>query len=473
MQIFVRLNTAVLLGTAALLVGCSWGRPTGFIAVEETITARGGLGENGIFHDALYNPESVGLTFPGYIVALDKGRRGSVLGSAALPAASEDDRWGVHYFKQRLHGDPKVHYISHIVQSTGSSFGAGNCVLYSIYGKWGNAGQHRALPGDYKDEEHEANCQDFTQGRPSEAFGDSWLALDTFGREIAAHKHKYTHVVVAVMGWNTPQIEAVRNYNALVSQLKRASGKDDFRPLFVGITWASTWTSSWVEPATRLFSYPSKADDADEVGLTWMGEVLNILSRNTSNLPKIAIGHSFGARALMSALCTGSKISNESVSERQPRHPSVNKPLPEWDLFIGWQPAFSINRFTPSGSLDGFKYTEECNKSLKAIAFTASAHDEAVTSSFWVEMAGAKSSWDTVCEKRLQVTLRTKCIPSSQLLSTGRFDYKADKGQLTYMDASNIVWFNHPNTGGGAHSDIYRPVHGRLSYSLIRNVARD
>ena len=33
------------------------------------------------------------------------------------------------------------------------------------------------------------------------------------------------------------------------------------------------------------------------------------------------------------------------------------------------------------------------------------------------------------------------------------------------------VWFNQPNTGGGAHSDVYRAVHGRISWEAITKLA--
>ncbi|EOV8180916.1 hypothetical protein ACOIQQ_005466, partial [Raoultella planticola] len=43
----------------------------------------------------------------------------------------------------------------------------------------------------------------------------------------------------------------------------------DFRPLVIGITWPSYWSTGLV----NVVSYPNKANDADELGLIWLNKI--------------------------------------------------------------------------------------------------------------------------------------------------------------------------------------------------------
>jgi len=440
----------------ALAAGCSTSRPTGYAHTEARLGTRGGLiGETGLFHDVLYNPESVALQFPGYIVGLDKGRRASVAGEGFQPPAENDlDQWGMVLYKRSLKQDPKLHYVSHIVKNTGKQFGEGNCIFYSVYDHWGTrpASVARSPAGS-----EPPRCPD-ARSIAKPPYQASHDALDLLSRELAEiDPDSYTHLLVVVMGWNTAQIEAVLNFNSIAAHIRAAADKpENFRPLFIGITWASLWSSSWLEPAVRLASYPGKAHDADEVGLGWLGTALDsIASTVPTGKPKIAIGHSFGARALSSALC-----GYPALTRTSPR------PAPRWDLFIGWQPAVSINRFRDEGSLDGFTYEDGC-KTVKTILFTASEHDKAAGGGFWADMIGSGESWRRFCNGESKGFKRPiNCIAADKLRADS-IEVSLRLGNLNYLDAKNIVWFNQPNTGGGSHSDIYRAVHGRLSWLSI------
>ncbi|WP_156472902.1 hypothetical protein [Pseudorhodoferax sp. Leaf265] len=452
--------TAVV--SAAMLVGCA-GRPTGYLSIEERITARGGVGENGVFHDALYNPEAIALQFPGYIVGLDKGRRASVLNGAELPPDDPSDSEGLKKVKSRVKGDPKVHYVSHVLRSSGQPFGQGNCTLYSMYGKWGNAAD--ADPSDLSETPGEPCKSRYVVGSADRAFQDSRLAIgalqEEIGQQLASGKANYTHLLVVVMGWNTEQIEAVRNFNSVVSHIKTASREADFRPLFIGVTWSSSWSANWFEPAVKGISYVAKAHDADEVGATWIAEILDAVRPHVPlNMPMIAIGHSFGSRTLVSALCAGSAF--KSAKDRQPRR--------SWDLFIAWQGAFSIHRMEKDGSGDGFSYQENCQNDVRSIVMTASQHDKANDQAFWADMAGSIKSWRETCPPEGGLAGNGfHCISSRSVRNTSIAALPLDGHAVTYLDASNVVFFNQPNTGGGAHSDIYRAVHGRLNWQLIQS----
>lgn len=446
-----------------VVVGCGH-RPTGYQTIEESVTTRGGFAgilENGVFHDVLYNPESVALTFPGYIVGLDKGRHRDVGGDAVYPDPDEPAEPGLQRVKRRMRDEPKLHYVSHIVRNEGKPFGEGNCILYSIYGGWGLTPQG-ALAGD-----RPGTCSESPPliGEYTSAQAYSWRALASFREElrravtINEGTHGYSHVVLVVMGWNTPQIEAVRNFNAITAQIKRAAGSNYFKPLFVGVTWPSVWTAQWLDPAIKLFSYTAKANDADEVGTIWISQIADILRETApKNAQLVAIGHSFGARAVFSAICSRNVWGTTSVENRK------------WDTLIGWQPAFSINRFAEGGSGDGFEYGHECLDRAETIVLTASENDAAVGSAIWVNMIGSYESWKEFCapeviEKRS--TSGPNCIAGDQVTADSVSKLPILRGRLNYLDASAIVHFNQPNTGGGAHSDIYRSVHGELNWRAM------
>jgi hypothetical protein len=469
------------LAAVAALTACGT-RPTGFHAVERELPTRGGLvGDTGMFHDIVYNPESIALSFPGYIIGVDKARRSHVREPQALAdftRETENDEWGITLFKRRLARDPKLHYISHIVRNEGRRFGEGNCLLFTIYRHWGAPDPTgKSLPAEERDHDLEDNAgcdrRPPTYGEYSKAFDGSRTALEVLRDELKK-KSGYTHALVVVMGWNTPQIEAVRNYNAIASHIRAAAAAEGkpFEPLFIGLTWSSTWSSQWVDAAVKALSYPAKADDADEVGLTWLAESLaQVRSVIPHGIPTVAIGHSFGARSLASALCKGSQI--KVTASGQPQPAAASQP---WDLFIGWQPAVSIHRFSASGSADGFRYVDGC-PGVRSIFFTASRHDEAVDTNFWADFLGSEKSWRSACDtdKRLAnpvtLTRKVNCLELRRNGGGKTLPLALRAGEINYVDSSDAVWFNQPNTGGGAHSDVYRAVHGRISWEAITKLA--
>lgn len=472
----VSVTRVLLIVTAVVMSACS-SQPTGYQDIESTLSTRGGWAtENGLFHDVVYNPESIGLTFPGYIVGLDKGDHGVVLGGAVLPEIRDGDTPAVSDFKARLRTQPKLHYISHVVRNTGERYGKGNCLLYSVYRDWGgtSSGQFSENDGD-----RNFGCNETFPifGKPGKAFPNSWIALDALRSDLKASlaTKRYTHAIVIVMGWNTPQTEAIRNFNSILSHLHRAATdtRTEFNPLVVGVTWASMWSAKWAEPMVALLSYRNKADDADEIGLSWLAEVVRIVQETTAgSIPSIAIGHSFGARALATALCAGSQISPTDAGADP--HASQAKEPVSWNLFIGWEGAFSIGRFAPGGATDGFTYAKQCGDYVGAIVLTSSKHDTAVTKSMWADTAGSAKVYRKFCADRVEAAdyrgLKVKCIGANQLTAEGTHDFVFEAGAVNYVDASNIVIFNQPNTGGGAHSDVFRPIHGRFSWAAIRSL---
>ena len=464
-----RIFAILCIGNISLfLTGCFGGRPTGYFEEESAITTRGGLGENGVFHDIIYNPEAIALNFPGYIVGLDKGRRHAV-GYVEIHPDSNlkdlkdlKDQRGMRNIKERMRSDPKIHYISHIVRDEGKSYGQDNCLLYTMYSQWGsskiNAGDAPAKMC--------FNNQENT-GKPQTAQVDSSKALNLLTIELQRaikdkelkDGHGYTHVIVASMGWNTPQIEAIQNFNSIASHLKNAAGISRFEPLFIGVTWPSVWSSKWLDPLIKFASYKAKANDADEVGAIWISEIIDrIKFVAPPEAMLVGIGHSFGARAMFSAICGESTSDKARLSKRK------------WNTLIGWQSAFSINRFTVNGSGDGFSYSKGCLDKVDTIVLTASEYDAAVNSAFWADMAGSRDQWKEICSgllterSKIKLDGKINCVISD---SDRNSEIDIRRGYINYIDASKIVLLSQPNTGGGAHSDIYRAVHGKLNWKAM------
>lgn len=450
------------------LTGCFGGRPTGYFKEETAITTRGGFGENGVFHDIIYNPEAIALNFPGYIVALDKGRHHAVGVNAIYPEKSSKDQPGIRRVKERMRSDPKMHYISHIVRNEGNLYGKGNCLLYTMYSQWGNSD---ADAGDAPANMCAENLS--AVGKSQTAQIDSWKALELFATELqqaivtkkSRDGHSYTHVIVVSMGWNTPQIEAIQNFNSIISHLKTASGTSRFEPLFVGITWPSVWSSKWLDPLIKIASYKAKANDADEVGTIWITEIIDLVKLAAPReTVLVGIGHSFGARAMFSSICSAGVWGKEQKTNRK------------WNTLIGWQSAFSINRFiydenrfTNAGFGDGFRYANGCLDKVDTIILTSSANDEAINTAFWADMTGSHDQWEAVCGKSITIKLdgKTNCVPSDAVRGSNLSSLTLKHGHINYIDVSQIVFFSQPNTGGGAHSDIYRAVHGKLNWKAI------
>ncbi|MEC5214888.1 hypothetical protein RCH06_003459 [Polaromonas sp. CG_9.5] len=462
-----RIFAILCIGNVSLfLTGCFGGRPTGYFQEESAITTRGGFGENGVFHDIIYNPEAIALNFPGYIVGLDKGRRHAVGNGVIYPDSNLEDQRGMRNIKERMRSDPKIHYISHVVRDEGKPYGQDNCLIYTMYSQWGsskiNAGDAPAKMC-FKDQ---ANT-----GKSQTAQVDSYKALDLLTTELqqtikdkkSKDGHGYTHVIVASMGWNTPQIKAIQNFNSIVPHLKNAAGKSRFEPLFIGVTWPSVWSSQWLDPLIKFASYKAKANDADEVGTIWISEIIDrIKFVAPPETMLVGIGHSFGARAMFSAICGESISGKARLSKRK------------WNTLIGWQSAFSINRFTENGSGDGFSYSKGCLDKVDTIVLTASEYDTAVNSAFWADMAGSRDQWKEVCSgllkegNKIKINGKVNCItsdPDKKSESESEIDIK--RGYINYVDASKIVLLSQPNTGGGAHNDIYRAVHGKLNWKAI------
>jgi hypothetical protein len=270
-----------------------------------------------------------------------------------------------------------------------------------------------------------------------------------------------------VMGWNTSQIEAYRNFNSLMGNLRKAVGDVPFRPLFIGFTWPSLWSNPWLDPLWKGFSYRTKANDADELGLSWLGVLLRDVvarakTRQGKELRTVLIGHSFGARAGSMANCVGPAV-QRVASDHQPDPPAIGV-----DVMINLEPAYSINRFlTPKAGYfdEQIDYPPQCADRTR-VALTASSGDKAVKVQLIADMAADIAQYQRHCGTKPDPEFRcARAEPNGLLYSDTTGD-----GPVLYIDASELVRYATPGSAStsGAHNDIYRPDTGRLLWTLIQ-----
>ncbi|MFS2002084.1 hypothetical protein ACEN9F_00530 [Duganella sp. CT11-25] len=407
---------------------------------EKTLDTDGAI--TSLFHSVLYYPEELSLQYDGYIVGVEKSPRERItrVGDVQFKDTPEA---GLSIAKARdKFNDGKLLYVTHIVQSSPAA--RSNCTLYNLY-----------TILDTPQLAH--GCADAAPATAdtSTAFSDSWRALDKLKEALAkkVDSKKYTDLVIITMGWNTAQEEAVRNFNGIVNSMKQAAGSRRFEPLVIGVTWPSMWASAWIDPVFKGVSFPYKAHDADELGLSWLAVLLHdTVEPARGKLPIIAIGHSFGSRAVSAAACVGPIIIDS-------RHPPVRAPV---DHVINLQGAFLSERLFGKDD-DGIHYPEGCTN-VHNMVLTSSVNDTAMNKPFWGLYAGDDRSYDQQCERQDRHLRCAKAAPDGAYA----WDGLNPESNIIYVNANALIRENAYRTGGGAHSDIYRHEMGKLIYDLTR-----
>jgi hypothetical protein len=341
-------------------------------------------------------------------------------------------------------------FVSQVMRYEGRPYGEGNCALYSLYHSHGLA---FARP-----------CEDspidaFLTNDYRNSFGHSWNAIDILKQSLARDvaSGRYSHIIVAVMGLDTPQADAIRNYKSIISSIRREAGSE-FEPLFVGITWPSFFANRWFDPFWEALAYHPIADRADILGLTWLGILLNEAVLPLSDDIEVnVIAHSFGARATSMALCIGPALLRP---DRGPRRMPV---VGHVDTFIGLAPAFSLQRFVDKDFIfyENIYYPDYCPK-IDRFVFTASSEDFAFDPAFWSDAVGDHDYMVRYCAREQPVDVT--CVEAGV---DGTIPQTVPAYKITYVDTSALMKYQMPGSKGGGHSDIYRPAIGRLLWQLL------
>jgi hypothetical protein len=396
------------------------------------------------------------LPFDAFIIGVEKANRsqvGAIKECGASGGSTDCLNIDAPFFTQRpeLRDNLRAKYnnqhrptlISHIAQFDS----AASCFTYNIYSVARQCPAASSIPrpanGEYVDA--------------------SWKALADLETRVASYvaQRNPSHILVYVMGWNTPQWEAMRNFRDLHQHLiaaAKASENEAFRPLFIGITWPSTGT-----PIIAASDFGIKAKDADEVGAIWGNILINrVLARvkHDSRVRIVVVGHSFGAR-----------LSSRAVFSAPLVRPEDERTV---DLLIGLQGAYSFQRYVAALEKDAPEGVEGAPYSafqsmVGKVALTSSPHDTAVTrakhrnyfvGSYAVYEKTAKPPYAALFEH-------------AKMNSDGSIELRTcDPSKVLFVDASRVIDTNFPGTGGGAHSDIYDPEIGRFTYQLIQLCAR-
>jgi hypothetical protein len=564
-----------IVAASALLLVNSCGDIQTVLAPQEKSLDVSGLYERQ-FHSTLYFPKGEALHYPGYVLAIEKSPRNIVGGP--VPANRIADPNATYIQGEQSHGlarstkeliqlyedGRKSLFVSHIIkydqpaapphgkQKTASKETPpprfiDQCFVYNAFesepvdasGKPSQLNRFVAWPhcGSRPTESPESvhtlsasgaplgelsitGTQFQEAGETDHIYLDDRAALKKLecGLTAQVNAGSFTHLIIIVMGWNTSQDEAIRNFNDIVGNMMDAATekpfsarfKDDdeeqrepFRPLVLGVTWPSYWNKSKLD----VFSYFDKADDADELGLTWLNVLVNrtiplVLAQAQkdangdpepiSKLRVVLIGHSFGARAAMRAVFSGPVLDPPAVKMASAAV-AASVPDPMIDLVVGLEGAVSVNRFMKDRSSEGAPYRDFAQIGTK-IVLTASDKDEATNAPVWYEPSGSIHTWNKVCSNAQDVF---QCWYASDAIKYGQdgkiangdftvcpanpggkcvpepmFPKAEDDRRVLYVNTSEgITTYNTPDTGGGAHSDIYRLPMGRLLWTLTETYA--
>jgi hypothetical protein len=545
---------ALALSSVIALTACSADK-TVLTAREDALSIDGSISRD--FHASLYYPKGLGLHYPGYLIGVQKAYQDKVRGPSATgkkPSflnlepeyfkAEPADSWGlgsINRLKQ-ITDDWKALFVAHVtkydwaqnIRPDGADTPSSDdypvldsCLIYNAM----SSPVLAHLSSDWQDLEGALfwkHCLGApTWPKPSStacaaelcgrAFYENGVpALRALQASVTKDLDRgtFTHVLVIVMGWNTNQNEAIRNFNDITGNMIEAAREcgltsnahcqqqtarvPAFRPLVIGISWPSIWSYGWMNP----LSYANKAGDADELGLSWLNLLTNrilpdAIKASKEPVPLILIGHSFGARAALRATAA-----EPALAERA--FPAIDPPHPGPQLVVGLQGAVSINRFDVSAGDEGAPLRDFQTFKNTQIVLTASQHDDAAGNDLivWHDAAGSGSVYDLACSRpggwyakvfrclRAQdKSGREKPLPPGRPSAGFSICEPKTVGpcrkfgeplalesnkRVLYIDASDgITEFNTLGTGGNAHSDIYRLPMGRLLWMLVSSFAPD
>jgi hypothetical protein len=351
---------------------------------------------------------------------------------------------------------PKVLWPTHIVQVRHDRSA---CALYSLYSEGTVGCQGGQLAPD-------------EIGSPQVAF-DRLKAAMTRDIESARNAGRpISHLVLLATGWNTFQDESAQNFADWAASLA-AEGPATFNPIFVAISWQSTWGK--MEGANgsvlSVMSFPNKSNDADEIGFTAANQLLNRYLTPIAaehGLSILGIGHSFGTRILAAAF--HGRVMLKGLHGDVSRIPTIT--------FVALQPAFSVNRMT-LGKKEAF-YTS----ALPVIPgtrsfFTASLKDKATAKGNAVIGMFGKKPY--ISSPQLLLSFESKAAPTyleplelwkiscptegcSESARLQLLPPVAACARVPLIDATAVV--NEGATASGAHSDVYDRAAAQLIFLL-------
>jgi hypothetical protein len=258
-----------------------------------------------------------------------------------------------------------------------------------------------------------------------------------------------TDVVVLSAGWNTRQREALYNvldWMAFIGQAQSRSPRP-YRPLYIAISWQSAWENKFLDMLG--LSVTTKGNDADELGVTWVNRLIHdVVIPEAADRLVTLIGHSYGTRVLGTALYLREAIARPAT------------PSPPPLAFVALQPAFPINRYgADAGKEPWFANTDP----HALVVLTSSQYDKANSLLPWGRYVGGGGAVDRILENKNGNFNQFNCevleADASGLITEPR---RLTRTQPHLVNANAFVSCHMPETGGGAHSDVFDASAGRL-----------
>lgn len=468
---------------SALLGACGSPPTTGILAKAEDrlgVDATWYGSDLRIYHAALLYPRGLALRTPGYLLGVEN-------------VHPEDEGFLSQIDPSR--GFRERHMITHLVRYHLPDGPAGSarpvCVLYTLLDG----------PGDDPGQRLFERCGE--ELRPERAGNDT--ASQAQGNAIFRFRQSLTrqlqgggfsHILLMVMGWNTDQERALRNFNDLALNMADEAAAEglSFRPLVIGVTWPSLWQlSEWSvvpTPIVRGLSFPFKRRDANDLGTYVLRDLILhavLPAREAApGVPVVLIGHSFGARALATALARRSDDPTFRAADAE-----LLARFAKQDRVIMLQGAFGFDLLFDKGG-DG-ALAMPFAAAAPRLTLSSSVYDSAVSTAFWGQYAGDADTFDAACREnaerweKLGIDLRQIgcgeavaagehgygfALCTTERLPTGAIQPARDLAQhpelpARFFDASRLINCKPPFSGGGAHSDVYRRETARF---LLREI---
>lgn len=259
-SICIQFSVFQVLLLSCFLAGCS--TPSGLLEDSEAYFDIGTLAfvhtNLRVYHSALLDPAGVHLDNDGYVIGVEK-------------VDTHDDK-------------PGPRRVTHVIEyggiapngTTGADAPA-PCIIFSLLNSRRGAGF--VEPMAYCKSADSEGCKSADGG--GEYLSYFAASLQRRLCEQRLRREPFTHIFVIVMGWNTDQEAAVKNYNEITNNLRAASRAERgkrFRPLVIGISWPSQWAlGDWsILPvnAVKGASFWVKKDQADQVGRFILSEII-------------------------------------------------------------------------------------------------------------------------------------------------------------------------------------------------------
>ncbi|MGV3662209.1 MAG: hypothetical protein ACO1TE_18630 [Prosthecobacter sp.] len=477
------LHTSLALLTLTCQVSCHSSRslqPPESREVRLTTKAKA-IGTNSTrkrsYRRMLHDPDSLGLNFPGYLVALEKTQSRHIAARPLAAAAASFDRH-IHEkadaTHQRLEAEAKAsaHADLRILHDRDT--------IYREIAKATLAPHSRPFVSHiYKHESKEpfdriskraiySAYETDVHGpeRNGDIYAYSLNAMRELEKNVAqdVRDRDITDIFVYSMGWNTDQQGALENYNALFGNFLAQCEKDpqmkNIRPLFIGLSWDSGWKFR-LGGGMNPFSFWTKKSDADVIGGLWASIIVNHIAlgikQQRPNTRVFLVGHSFGGRLLLTSLFTRDLLPPQDF-------PSKNVQV---DAALLLQAAANVGRLSRKHDVLPIF---DASKTDTRLVLTWSKNDSTVEIARWTRNIGGARGHARAELRDRPLPEKDKVFQHFVIQRTGTHLLKTDP-DLPALEQSHRILYGDATQVISSHSDIYTPEVATMLKYIVKSEA--